>query len=258
MNLSTLLILIKKDLVEQWRTKKILILTIIFLFVAISSPIMAKILPEILKSVSVPGMKITLPDPTYLDAIDQYIKNISQIALLVIIFLVAGAVSDEKSCKTLEILLTKPISRTEFVLSKFKSYFINIVAVFVVCSTIFYFYTTSIFTSFNFLNFIIMAALVLLYILMIVAITILASTIVKNSIIAGGIGFVSYIIFGTVFSLIESLKPYSPGMIFDIYKDIVRTGWTNDLIYPLVITIIIIFMSAISAILIFRRQEIDR
>lgn len=258
MSLSTLLILIKKDLVEQWRTKKILILIIIFLFVAISSPIMAKLLPEILKSVSVPGMVISLPAPTYLDAIDQYIKNISQVALLVIIFIVAGAISDEKSHKTLEILLTKPVSRIEFILSKFKSYFISIVAIFAVCSTIFYFYTTSIFATFNLINFTIMAAIALLYILMIVAITILASTVVKNSIIAGGIGFASYIVFGTVFSLIGPLKPYSPGMIFDIYKDVVTSGWTNSLIWPLIITLIVIVLSVIFSIVIFRKQEIDR
>jgi ABC-2 type transport system permease protein len=99
MNLHILLILLKKDLLEQWRTKKILILAIIFLFVAISSPIMAKILPELMKSISVPGMVISLPSPTYLDAIDQYIKNISQIAILVVIFIVAGAICDEKTAK---------------------------------------------------------------------------------------------------------------------------------------------------------------
>lgn len=258
MNLSILLILLKKELLEQWRTKKILILTIIFLFVAISSPIMAKILPEVMKSISVPGMVISLPTPTYLDAIDQYIKNISQIAILVVIFIVAGAICDEKNRKTLEILLTKPISRMAFVVSKFKAYFISVTAVYAVCSIIFYLYTASIFGSFNLVNFIIMNALVLLYVLMITSITILASTIVKNSIIAGGIGFFSYIIFGTIFGLIECLKPYSPGKIFDIYGDVIKTGWTNDLIWPLIITTVIIFVSAISAILIFRKQEIDR
>ena len=257
-NLSVLLILLKKDLLEQWRTKKILILAIIFLFVAISSPIMAKILPELMKSISVPGMVISLPAPTYLDAIDQYIKNISQIAILVVIFIIAGAICDEKNRKTLEIILTKPISRMIFVLSKFKSYFISIISVFVVCSIIFYIYTASIFGLFNLVNFIIVNALVLLYILMIASITILASTIVKNSIIAGGIGFFSYIIFGTIFGLVESIKPYSPGKIFDIYESVIKTGWTNDLVWPLIITIVVIITSAISAIIIFRKQEIDR
>ncbi|MCX6728980.1 MAG: ABC transporter permease subunit [Candidatus Saccharibacteria bacterium] len=250
--------LIRKDLLEQWRTKKILILSIIFLFVTISSPILAKITPELLKSVSVPGMTLKLPTPTYFDALDQFVKGTSQIALLVLVFVVAGAVSDEKNRKTLEILLTKPISRTLFILSKFKAYFISITAIFAASSLIFYLYTVSTFASFNFLNFAIMAGNVLLYILMIAAVTILASTVVKNSIAAGGIGFVVIILFGTIFSLIEPIKKYSPNTIFSNYKDLVVHGWNNDLFWPLIVIISVIIISIVVSILVFKGQEIER
>jgi ABC-2 type transport system permease protein len=256
--MKTLFTLIRKDLLEQWRTKKILILSIIFLFVAIASPIIAKITPELLKSVSVPGLTIKLPTPTYLDSLDQFIKNISQIALLVLVFVVAGAVSDEKNRKTLEILLTKPISRTLFILSKFKAYFISVTAIFAVSAVIFYLYTVSTFATFNLLNFAIMAGNVLLYILMIASVTILASTIVNNSIAAGGIGFVVYILFGTVFSLIEPIKKYSPNTIFSNYKDLVTNGWNSDLFWPLMVIIAVILVSVVTAILVFKRQEIER
>jgi ABC-2 type transport system permease protein len=256
--MKLLITLIKKELLEQWRTKKILILVIIMLFSAVASPIIAKITPEILKSVSVPGLTINLPPPTYLDSLDQFIKNISQIGLLILIFVVAGAVSEEKNRKTLEILLTKPISRTLFVLSKFKTYFISITLIFAASSVIFYLYTASVFAPFNLLNFLIMAGNILLYILMIVSVTILASTMVNNSIIAGGIGFVSYILFGTIFSLIEPLNKYSPNMILANYKDIVTNGWNGDLLLPILVILGVIVVSVLSAILIFKRQEIER
>jgi ABC-2 type transport system permease protein len=256
--MNTLLTLIRKDLLEQWRTKKILILAIIFLFVAIASPIIAKITPELLKSVSVPGLTVKLPTPTYIDSLDQFIKNTSQIALLVLVFVVAGAVSDEKNRKTLEILLTKPVSRTLFILSKFKAYFISITTIFAVASLIFYLYTISTFATFNLLNFVVMAGNVLLYILMIASVTILASTVVKNSIAAGGIGFVVYILFGTVFSLIEPIKKYSPNTIFSNYKDLVANGWNSDLFWPIIVILVVIIVSIVISILIFRRQEIER
>ncbi len=256
--MNILFTLIKKDLLEQWRTKKILILAIILLFVAISSPILAKITPELLKSVSVPGLTVKLPTPTYIDALDQFIKNVSQIALLVLVFVVAGAVSDEKNRKTLEILLTKPIPRTWFILSKFKAYFISITAIFAACSLIFYLYTILTFDVFNFLNFMIMTGNILLYILMIVSVTILASTVVKNSIGAGGIGFVVFILFGTIFSLFEPIKKYSPNTIFSNYKDLVVHGWNNDLLLPIVVILLVILASMVSSVLVFRRQEIER
>jgi len=254
----TLFTLIRKDLLEQWRTKKVLILSIVFLFVAVASPIIAKITPELLKTLSVPGMTITLPKATYVDSLDQFIKNVSQIAILVLVFVVAGAVSDEKNRKTLEILLTKPVSRTLFILSKFKAYFISITAIFAVSSLLFYLYTVSTFASFNFWNFALMAGNVLLYILMIAAVTILASTIVSNSIAAGGIGFVSYILFGTIFSFFEPLKKYSPNKIFSAYKDIVIKGWNGDLLLPIVVILSVIIVSVLVSIYVFQRQEIER
>lgn len=256
--MKTLITLIKKDLLDQLRTKKILILSIVFLFTAISSPIIAKITPELLKSLSVPGMTITLPTPTYADSLDQFIKNTSQIALLVLVFVVAGAVSDEKNRKTLEILLTKPASRTLFILSKFKSYFISISAIFIATSILFYTYTISIFGTFNLLNFAEMVVNILLYILMIVSVTILASTIVTNSIAAGGIGFISFILFGSIFNMFEILKPYSPNKIFSSYKDLIVNGWNNDLFAPIVVILLVILVSILTAVAIFNKQEIER
>lgn len=256
--MSDLLVLAKKDLLEQWRTKKILILAIVFLFVAIGSPIFAKITPELLKNISVPGMTINIPTPTYTDSLDQFIKNTSQIALLVLVFVVAGAVSDEKNKKTLEMLLTKPISRTNFILSKFISYFASIGLVFAVASLIFYFYTISLFSVFNFVNFSLMAGNVLLYILMIASITILASTVLKNSIVAGGIGFISFILFGTIFSIINQVKDYSPNLIFSKYTDVVKHGWNHDLVITIFIIVIVIVFAITTAILLFRNQEIER
>ncbi|MGE5327827.1 MAG: ABC transporter permease [Thiobacillus sp.] len=256
--MNTLITMIQKDLLEQWRSKKILIITIVMLFIAISSPIIAKLTPELLKTIDVPGLVIKLPEPTYHDSIDQFVKNISQIGLLVIVFVVSGAISDEKNRKTLEILLTKPVSRIAFVLSKFKSYFFSISAIFIASTVIFYLYTTYVFGNFNMVNFAILSGNILAYILMIVSITILASAIVKNSVAAGGIGFVSYILFGTIFEMIDSIKKYSPNTIFSNYKAVISGGWHSDLFWPLVTILAVIAVSVVGAVMIFKRQEVER
>jgi len=252
------MVLVRKEWLEQWRTHKILILAIVFLFVAVTSPILAKLTPELLKTLSVPGMSLKLPEPTYNDALDQFIKNVSQIALLVIVFVVAGAVSDEKNKKTLEIVLTKPISRKSFILSKFGAYFVSITALFVAAALVFYFYTVSIFASFSLVNFAIMSANVCLYILMIVSITIFASTLVRSSVAAGGIGFVSFIMFGSIFGLFASLSKYSPNMIFSKYKDVVANGWNHELLLPLLIIVGVTIVAIYAATASFSRQEIER
>lgn len=252
-------ILYKKDLMEQMRSKKILILIIAFLFVAISSVILAKVLPQILKNIpATPGLTINLPTPTYKDAVDQFVKNISQLIIFVLVFLVAGAIADEKIKKTLEIVLTKPISKISFVLSKFTSYFTSIIIVYYASAFIFYFYTITTFQSFDFGNFILMATLALVRLLVVVSLTILFSSFASSAILAGVGGLVGMILLETVWGLIKSVKAYSPNMLMSEYQNIVANGWNHNLLIPLLISLFMIAIFIMSAIFIFKKQEIER
>ncbi len=251
--------LVKKDLLDQWRSKKMLILAITFLFVALSSVVIAKAMPEILKAVpSTPGLTINLPTPTVKDAIDQFVKNLSQLAIFVLIFLVAGAIVDEKTRKTLELILTKPVSRTSFVLSKFKAYFISITVAHLISSFIFYFYATSVFSSISFSHFSLMATLLLVYLLLVTSVTIFFSTLVNNSILAVAGGFLAMIVFGTVWSMIKAIKDYSPYRLVTEYQKIVANGWDEKYLIPLVLSVILIIIFAVLSILVFRKQEVER
>ncbi len=250
--------LINKELTEQWRTKKILILVVVMLFSAIASPIIAKLMPELLKSISIQGLTINLPESTYRDSIDQFIKNISQIGLLVVIFVVASAMTDEKSRRTLEIVMTKPIPRGLFIFSKFAAYFISISAIFALASWVFYNYTVMTFTTFSSLNFWIMSKCMLAYMLMVVSFTVLASTIFKNAIIAGGAGFVFFLSFGPLVGMIKAAKGFSPNVILSSYQEIIKNGWSDDLIKPLIIIFITVIFSIFLSMVVFKRQEIER
>lgn len=256
--MGQLLNLVKKDLAEQWRTKKILIIAVVLMFSAIASPILAKIMPEILKSVSTQVITITLPDPSYKDAIDQFIKNVSQIGLLVLVFVVASAMTDEKNKRTLEIVMTKPISRQIFVLSKYVAYFISLAIIFTISSLIFYQYSVDIFSEYSWNNFIIMSKCIFAFIIMVVSFTIMASTLVKNSIVAGGIGFVFYLLFGTILSMIQVVKDYSPNIILSNYQEILKSGYNDDLAKPLLVIVLVVIFSISISMLVFRHQEIEK
>lgn len=60
---------VKKELLEQVRTYKLLILLLVFFIFGMLSPLMAKLMPEILRQMPMDGITITIPDPT---AIDSY------------------------------------------------------------------------------------------------------------------------------------------------------------------------------------------
>lgn len=141
--------LLKKEILEIYRTRKFMILGILFLFVAISSPVLAKLIPKLLANTEFPGtnIHIQIPDATWKDSIDQFVKNLIQFGVIVIVFMFAGSIAEEKNKKTLELVLAKPVPRNQFVLSKVLSSFAVIKVTFLASAIIFYLYTLSLFGS---------------------------------------------------------------------------------------------------------------
>jgi ABC-2 type transport system permease protein len=206
----------------------------------------------------VQGISINMPEPTAADAIDQFLKNIGQIGLLVFIFVAAGSVVEEKTRRSLEILLTKPVSRSSFIISKFISLFITIIISYALAAGIFYFYTASLFSAPDPGRFAVMAGDLLVYILMIMALTLWGSTVSKNAVMAAGIGFVFFILFGSLLGLLPALAPYAPGYIFGHYKELMVTGWSSAFLAPLLASVLVIVVSLLASILAFSKQEVER
>lgn len=110
-----------KEALEIVRTWRIWVLPGMLLFFAVSGPFMAKYTPEILKAFGgdqVAALLKVMPKPTYLDAYGQWIKNLSQIGLFAIIIIYGGLISAERKSGTAILVLTKPLSRTAFVVAK--------------------------------------------------------------------------------------------------------------------------------------------
>jgi ABC-2 type transport system permease protein len=205
-----------------------------------------------------PGLTINIPEPTWRDAADQFIKNISQIAMIVIIFMFAGTIAEEKNKKTLEIVLTKPISRKKFVLAKFLSSFVITKLVFIGCSVIFYAYTVSLFGQFSAVNFIWLVVFTLVYLILIEALTIFFSAISSSQILAVGLAFVTEIVFATAISYIKKAADYSPTYILSNYKHLMENGNFADFLPSAAISVAVIVLLAAAAAYLFQNQEIER
>ena len=108
-----------KEAREILRTWRIWVLPGIMLFFALTGPVLARFTPQIVGALASDQLGgVTLPTPTYLDAYAQWIKNLSQIGLFALIIVYAGLVSAESKSGTAILVLTKPVSRTAFVIAK--------------------------------------------------------------------------------------------------------------------------------------------
>lgn len=249
----------KKELLEIYRSKKFLILVIIFAFIAISSPILAKLIPNLLKSMpATPGLTITLPDPTWKDAIDQLVKNLIQFGYIVIIFMFAGSIAEEKNKKTLEIVLTKPVSRASLVLAKFCASGLYLKLVFIASAIVFYFYTFQLFGSFSIVNYLWLCLFLLIFLFLILAVTIFFSAMANTQITAVGLAFLTTIVFTTVIGYIKKLTDYSPSFVVSNYKELMESGKVADFLPSALTSLGLIVLLTIGAIYVFKRQEIER
>ena len=131
----------KKEFCENVRTYKLFIMLAVYLLLGIMSPVTAKVLPQLLKSLMPEGMSITLSEPTALDSWAQFYKNVPQIGLIVLVILFSGTMANEFGRGTLINMLTKGLSRRVVILSKFTMAALIWTLSYALCFAVTYFYT---------------------------------------------------------------------------------------------------------------------
>ena len=93
---------------------------IMVLLLGLGTPVLTAVTPALLRATerSQPGVVIKLPAPTSIDSYLQFMGNLDQVALLVIIITGAAIVASERRAGTIVLVLTKPLSRSGFIVAK--------------------------------------------------------------------------------------------------------------------------------------------
>ncbi len=181
----------KKEIFQLWKTKRMLVTGAVFLVFGMGSPLIAKLIPEIFRSVA--GMEqfaTLIPAPTAADAMAQYIKNLTQLGFLLAVLLGMSAVVGEKERGVAPMILSKPMPRWAFIASKFASQFVMYLACFLLSGAGAFYYTWILFGPMKLDLFLLMNILLLVWVLTFVALALLGSTLGKTTVSAGGIGFI--------------------------------------------------------------------
>jgi ABC-2 type transport system permease protein len=248
--------LLRKELLEQWRTKRILVVAVVFVAFGIGSPFLARYTAELIQALGGVGFEIELPEPTTRDAVVQFLKNLGQAGILTAILLSMGSVATEKERGTAALLLSKPASRGAFLLAKLTGIAATLGISLALASAAGYFYTTLLFEAPSPLGWIGMTALLLLALLAYVALTFLGSTLTRSSIAAAGIGVAGLIAVGLI-SALPNVGPYTPAGISGAPAEALAMGTdAGALAGPLAVNIGLVVVLVGLAWLSFRRQEL--
>lgn len=188
-DLAAFWISLRKELLQQVRTRRFLVVMAVFVLFGLTSPLLAKYIPEILKSVAGAEQFASLvPTPTAADAMAQYIKNISQFGFMLAVLLGMNAVAGEKETGTAALVLSKPLPRWAFVLSKFAAQTLVYLAAFTVAGLGAYYYTVILFGGLDALMFGQINLLLVLWLLTFVGAALLGSVVGSSIAMAAGVG----------------------------------------------------------------------
>src|SRR4051794_40631611 len=200
--MTTARVLLRKELQESWRTNRLLIVAAVTLLFGLTSPLLARYIKELLQALGGAEMQgIPIPDPTIASALGQYVKNVSQIVFLMGILVSMGAVVVEKERGTAALVLSKPVSRLSFLLSKYVGLLLVVGAGFALGALGAYYYTLVLFHAPPLGAYLALNALLFVYLALLMAVTFLASTVLKNQAAAGAVGFVAFVLFSLLGAL---------------------------------------------------------
>lgn len=248
--------LLRKELLEQWRTKRLLVVAVVFVALAIGSAYLARYTAELVQALGGVPFEIEFPTPTLADAVTQFLKNLGQAGILTAILLAMGSVATEKERGTAALILSKPASRGAFLAAKQVAIGATLAISLALASATGYVYTALLFEPPDALGWASMTALLLLALIAYAALTFLGSVVTRSAIAAAGVGIAGLIGVGAV-SALPSVAPYTPAGISGEPAMALALGRDpGPLLLPLLANAAFVLAVAGLAWFAFRRQEL--
>lgn len=246
----------KKEFMEQLRTYRVLILLSVFFIFGLMSPLLAKLLPEILSGMDLQGMVITIPEATAIDAYAQFFKNITQMGIIVILLVFGGIISNELTKGTLINILAKGLGRHKVILAKYTSILVLWTVALVFASLVNQGYTMFMFDTSSISNLVFSIFCLWLFG------AFLLSLIILSSVLAGGIfgGLIlTVVVLGgllilDMFPKLEKVNPiYLSSHNLEFLTGVLKPA---DAFIPVLVTVILILVNIGSSVILFNHKKI--
>jgi ABC-2 type transport system permease protein len=228
----------------------------VFSIFGITNPLMAKIMPDILAEVMPEGMSITLAEPTAFDSWSQFFKNVTQMGFIVMVIVFSGILATELSKGTLINMLTKGLSRSTVILSKYTGMLIIWTVSITACFFLTWGYTVFLFPGDEIFNLLFSVFCLWLFGAFLLALLLFSSTLVKSN-------YGCMLITGTatvillLLDIIPAAHKYNPlSLTTDNLGLITNTIEVSSLGYALLITGLLSLFFVAASVTIFRRKQL--
>lgn len=248
--------LLLKELREWRRTFRLVIIALVLLVSGMISPLLAKYTPMLMRNLPgvPPELAGIIPEPTIIDSFAQYVKNISQFGIVVVIIIAMGVMAQEIERGTMAMLLTKPVERWAVILTKWIAGVLSILLGLFMAAVGFTFYTLILFGQFAWLDFILLNCLIAIFLIFYLTLALLASTLARSQAMAAAIAFGGLILV-MILDALPRIGDYFPSQLLSwgsgLFGSQIQPAWT-----ALIISLVMIAVFLGGAILRFQNEEV--
>ena len=254
--MKSLIAFIKKELLEQIRTGKLMILGTLFVLFGIMNPAIAKLTPWLLEtladSLAESGMIVTNVTVSALDSWVQFFKNIP-IALIAFVLIESSIFTKEYQSGTLLLSLTKGFERYKVVLSKTIVLALFWTLGYWLCFGITYAYNAYFWDNSAAQHLMLSVTCWWLFGIWVIALVILFSTISNaNTGVLMGTGGV--ILMSYVLGFLPKIKSYVPTSLTNGTSLIYGVTTANTYFIPLILVMIMCIICFVASIILFNKK----
>jgi len=250
-------VLLAKELRESLAGGRALIAAAVFMLSGISGPVLTHLLPALLAHSSTSSITIRVGKQTVVDAIDSYLSNMAQLPMLACILLAMNAVAEERARGVCALILSRPVSRTAYLLAKLTAYGLVLGGALLLGAIAAFYYIAVLFTDARLGPYVLVNLGLASALLDVLAITLLCSTLLRSGVAAGGVAFVLFIALSTLPGLWSPLGAWLPTNITDHAHALLSGAWgARDLVQPLVGGVLLMILCIGAACLALSRQDV--
>ena len=204
-------VLLKKELKEQLRTHKLLIVSAVFLVFGFATPLLIKFMPQLLEA-SGEDIIVQMPDPSAVMALGEYANTLVQVGTLVAVLVAMGAIARERERGLAAMILSKPVSLGAYVAAKLAAESTTFIAALVLGSAACYAYTVLLIEPADLSSFLALNLLLALFFVFCLSVTLLCSSLFRNQLAAGGVSLVALIV-QALLTQVPGLGDYLPARL---------------------------------------------
>ncbi|MBP3040027.1 ABC transporter permease subunit [Bacillaceae bacterium Marseille-Q3522] len=244
--MTEFVILLKKEMLEMWRSYKFLWMPVLFLILGMMQPLSSYYLPDLLEAFGgLPeGTVLEIPLPSAEEVFVLTLGQFSQVGVIVIVLALMGMFAGERSSGTAVMVLVKPVSYAKYFLAKWAAASMLIIGSYLIGVAAAFYYIDILFTGLPVKEFFLAISIYGLWLLFIVSLTLFFSTLLKRT---GAIAAVSLIIIigqSIVTSVLHDTLSWTPGALSlhaqEMIMGVSAEGLSGSLISSILLVVLMI------------------